>query len=111
MIGSLVRLLGLDGTPRASAPRFAPQLEVLDGRTMPSVVVGGFDSPQDQFSLNGTRRPGEEVPALSGGGVAVTPQDQYSLNGTRRPGEEVPALLNKATPILFRAHIGDELPQ
>ena len=134
MIGSLIRLLGLGGTTRAaSAPRFAPQLEVLDGRTMPSVVAvvdgaGGLAggvfasdatsgvvdnggesaySPQDQISLNGTRRSGEEVPAAHG----VSPQESISVNGTRRSGEEVPALLTKATPILFKAHIGEEIPQ
>ena len=100
MIGSLVRLLGLGDTPgAASATRFAPRLEMLDGRTMPSVVVvvdgvGGL--PGGVFASDATSGVVD-----NGGASAYAPQESISLNDTRRSGEEVPALLTKATPILF----------
>ena len=75
MFRSLVRLLGMGEAPRTASTRsFAPRLEVLDGRTMPSVVGVGV--------IEGGGLAGGVLPGDALGGVVLTI--------SRASGEEIP---------------------
>jgi hypothetical protein len=112
-------------TIRRGSSRTRLGIENLEDRTVPSTLLsnlgfagdGGLGRPGDGVELFGTRRAGEEVPALCGategielfggkpGGVDMDTVavgksasglgragDGVDLFGTRRAGEEVPAL-------------------
>ena len=95
MVGLVVRMLGRgDGAAtRATAGRFTPRLEVLDGRTMPSVVpVFPVTDPHGA--------------TVSAGCLVAQPHGAESLGyGVQRTtGEEIPSQsLSRTT--------GEEIPR
>jgi hypothetical protein len=136
MIRFLVRLLGsregISGSGRGTgARRFAPQLEALDGRALPSAgLAAGFgpgvapgeamvriaEPPSAVTPFGGSS--GGVLGGMSGGvlgGAAGGIVGSRAALGALPIGEEIPTLsgrpIGEEIPSLLTRHIGEEIPQ